>query len=84
MFCPAVTEGHWLVEVDRVPASQTPLIGGMTCDGRYRVLAPLCDGHRALLTAAGATGRVHGATGVRWWFVPRSYPRLAAEKRPDI
>jgi len=68
-FCPTVTEGHWLVEVDRVPEGIEPL-GGITCDGRWRVLVALCAEHRALLAAAGAAGRVHGPSGVRWWFTP--------------
>jgi hypothetical protein len=85
-FCPTVVDGHGLVEVDRVPPTPSPKgraspevggvpdgiasLGGITCDGRWRVLVALCPQHRALLARAGSTGRVHGASGVRWWFPP--------------
>jgi hypothetical protein len=70
-FCSTVTEGHWLVEVDRVPDDHQAL-GGITCDGRWRLLVALCPEHRELLARAGSTGRVHGTSGVRWWFQQRS------------
>jgi hypothetical protein len=53
-----------------VPDGYTPLIGGITCDGRYRLLVALCPEYRALLAAAGAAGRVRGPSGVRWWLQP--------------
>lgn len=37
-------------------------------DGLVEELAvPLCDRHRIPLEAAGAAGRLHKPTGVRWW-----------------
>jgi hypothetical protein len=69
-FCLTVVDGVWLVEVDRVPEGHEPL-GGITCDGRFRLLVALCPDHRALLVSAGSTGRLHAPSGVRWWFEPR-------------
>ncbi len=38
---------------------------------------PLCARHRAMLQAAGETGRLHTPTHTRWWYLSGDGPRAA-------
>jgi hypothetical protein len=40
---------------------------------------PLCARHQALLRSAGAHGRLHKATGERWWYLSGGLPAAPDE-----
>ena len=65
-FCDVTFGGGWVRLGYRLPEGMTPAPGDLPGHGQSM---PLCSRHLDLLLQAGDRGRIHRATGIRWWIV---------------
>jgi hypothetical protein len=65
-FCDVTFGGGWVRLGYRLPADKPATAQNLPAEGQS---SALCGRHLEILLKAGDRGRVHAATGIRWWIV---------------